>query len=326
MKKRNSDIQNKYFNKMFNELFKAKFKDAGKTQKDFAEALNALHPHWAKNNHVKHQYVSNWLNGTYPETYIDDICKVLNVDPDIFIPLEIRAARYGSEDIAEASRECEIEAMTMDVDLNFLQFICSIANMPFRFHGKSFQLMDTKGRPSPFVNLREKNDDGVCTWVFPNKEELEIIHKLQDRFKAHLIIDLAEEQKTVDDKNSRAITDMVNKFLEEYEQLTPEQKRIEDQLQFFKQYLHFCAFEFERRRLMNEKKLTLQEYMPLFLQDKSIIYDREKILEIGIDPDHVEASLSVLDNDSFVTKSLAQIQDMSDEKDNLKFVVQKLSE
>lgn len=125
--------RNEFFAKRFAELFEEKWKSEGGTQESFARAINAVRN--INYGGCTHTLVSRWKNGTtFPETYLPDIAKVLDVDESEFFPKE-HDDKYksSSEYMTEVGNDMREYAEEIGLSVPFLQVLRSMGDFKEEF-------------------------------------------------------------------------------------------------------------------------------------------------------------------------------------------------
>ena len=129
-----SEKRNEFFHAKFKSLYQSRWKDKGLSQEQFAKAIRNQFPNPQKCP-CTYRYVSNWLTGkAYPEQYLPQIAKALNVDESEFFPqTQDERFSFDSEFQNEFAKELVESASELGLDLYFLRAMERLIDFPNDF-------------------------------------------------------------------------------------------------------------------------------------------------------------------------------------------------
>lgn len=202
MKNEVTQRRDEFFTKKFREIYDEKWKKNGRSQAEFARAVNEFQEDEGR---CTYQLVSKWYNGTFPEKYFSSIAKVLGVEEDEFFP-QTHDEKYRSSSVFMTGVGEGMREYSEKIGLNesFLHILRSMGDFEtdFPFYCPIVEKTDKTTFRSEFVRLNETNasdsapmlGDDLPVFQFERDgklitmsvEDLEFLKDVQDKVEEYV--------------------------------------------------------------------------------------------------------------------------------------------
>ncbi len=295
MEKKKKPPSDPYFTVMLNKIYDERWKSQGKNQTEFAKAVASV---CEIETSINNRYVSRWLSdGEKPAQYfIDAICKVLDIEPDYFVPFAIRQSLTKNADYEKYETACEVLCKKIGVDIHFLQFLIN-HNIIDKFSTIHFELPSALSRPSKYAYKGFTDEDEVITWYIPDENVLRAIFEIQEKSIKHLMIEFASVGVIDWISRREKYESELDEYIRNYktnsdEQFRPFLNSLKDDVEdFIEDYALSYKCYIDEQKLIHGHIPSIQEYLPIYLAEEPFSYREEYIAENGFDVSRLEGRI-----------------------------------